>query len=86
MWREDERIVAHGRPKRSRRSTTGTVGVARGAHATEGLLQLSIGARKQQERRCLEHSVKGMRWRGRRPARQLVEHLAERVAAWDGRE
>jgi hypothetical protein len=29
MWREDERVVDHGRPKRSRRSTTGTEGVSR---------------------------------------------------------
>jgi hypothetical protein len=29
MWREDERVVDHGRPKRSQRSTTGTEGVSR---------------------------------------------------------
>jgi hypothetical protein len=29
MWREDERVVDHGRPKQSQQSTTGTEGVLR---------------------------------------------------------
>jgi hypothetical protein len=32
-----------------------------GAHATEGLLRLSIGATKQQERRHHAHGAKGLR-------------------------